>query len=125
MPWPMVPAPITATRLRESRGNRASAVDDDGLPRDVVGCVRRQEDRHALELAGAADASERGHRVEARFDLREGRLGQARMEKAGRTRIDTNPMANPRRGKVAREAHQAGLPRHIAAVARPGRLPLA
>src|SRR5258705_12244494 len=109
MPWPMVPAPITATRLRESRGNRASAVDDDGLPRNVVGCVRRQEDRHALELAGAADASERRHRVEARLDLRNGRVGQARMEKAGRNRVDTNAVAAPRRAKLAREAHQAGL----------------
>ena len=76
MPWPIVPAPITATRVicdfrlrlgfsdpsqshaTKSRRNRAAAVDDDRLTGDVVRGIRRQKHGDALQFSGAANASE-------------------------------------------------------------------
>ncbi len=79
-----------------SSADRAATVDDDGLAGDVVRRVGGQEHRHALELAGGADAGNGAGGLDLRLGRGDGRIGQARMEEAGRDGVDANALAAPR-----------------------------
>jgi len=50
--------------------NRPASVDDDDLPGDVVGGIRRQEHGDPFELAGVADPWNRTGRLDVRFGER-------------------------------------------------------
>ena len=88
-------------------GDRASAVDDDGLPGDVVRRIGGQEDGDAFELARVADPGNRAGRLDVRLGMDDRRIGQPRMEKSRRDGVDANVAASPRRRQLARQSHQA------------------
>src|SRR5436190_22223880 len=64
--------------------NGCPSIHGQNLPCDVRRGVRGEEDGHAFELAGVADARDRVARFERRLYVRDDRVGEPRVKKTRR-----------------------------------------